>query len=590
MPFTKMRDDFNKENPQKPPKQQEDEPSSMDIEQSVPTVAQIRGKSDHDIDDDSRYRTSTGCLVTILLAVLGLVIIIVGLVIVDVRGDEEAASSYASSSTDLIQKQRFSKVVEYLKVNGISNQQDLLFDDSSQNRAAKWLAYEDPSQRQVPSASINDREGYRFMERYIMAVFYFHLRGSNNKWKYSANFLSEDDTCDWYSVFLTSVGRDTVGVQCNDDGFIAGLYFINVGLSGPLPKEVGKLNTLQVLELDGNSISGSIPNELQSLTNLENFHMSHNYLRGSLPSFLVSLPKLISLDVSFNEMNGLLPSGLATMTRLMGLALDHNYFSGTIPTATIGLKYLRHLFLEHNLLTGNIDESWLLGLPEVIMLDLSDNKLEGTLPNNLFDDTTNLRVLDLHDNHFEGTIPHALPNSTVLEYLSLQKNALTGELPESISNLRKLSHLDVSSNQLTGYKGQSDSEMRFGLPAMTNLTYLFLAENHFAPAPVPTWLAQMTQLEELSLKSLSLEGDLPAVFGNMSNLILLDLDNNGLTGPLPVELGNLNKLQFMLLNRNGFTGGIPPAITNLPLLRKEQCVRWILDSLLPTRLFISHSF
>jgi Leucine-rich repeat (LRR) protein len=89
-----------------------------------------------------------------------------------------------------------------------------------------------------------------------------------------------------------------------------------------------------------------------------------------------------------------------------------------------------------------------------------------------------------------------------------------------------------------------------GIAALTSLSYLFLAANNFEAAPVPGWLSGMTNLEELSLKSLKLQGSIPMFLGSLTKMVLLDLDDNSLTGTLATELAQLSKLQFALFNRN----------------------------------------
>ena len=101
------------------------------------------------------------------------------------------------------------------------------------------------------------------------------------------------------------------------------------------------------------------------------------------------------------------------------------------------------------------------------------------------------------------------------------------------------------------------------------MTYLFLAQNDFVSGPIPEWVAGLTNLEELSLKSTQRTGTIPASLGTAnSKLILLDLDANLLEGAIPDSLGNLDDLHILLLNRNNLTSTIPATFANLRSLSK----------------------
>ena len=49
-------------------------------------------------------------------------------------------------------------------------------------------------------------------------------------------------------------------------------------LSGTIPRELGKLNLLRILDLASNRLSGTIPRELEALTQLEFLDLSNNQL------------------------------------------------------------------------------------------------------------------------------------------------------------------------------------------------------------------------------------------------------------------------------------------------------------------------
>ena len=77
------------------------------------------------------------------------------------------------------------------------------------------------------------------------------------------------------------------------------------------------------------------------------------------------------------------------------------------------------------------------------------------------------------------------------------------------------------------------------------------------PGPIPSWIGNLTKLQDVSLRETGRFSDIPTEFGLLKNLTLLDLHNNGLTGPLPRQLGELPNLRFLILSRNQLTSTVP---------------------------------
>lgn len=82
---------------------------------------------------------------------------------------------------------------------------------------------------------------------------------------------------------------------------------------------------------------------------------------------------------------------------------------------------------------------------------------------------------------------------------------------------------------------------------------------------VPSYVFDMTKLEELNLSDNNLTGALPAEIRHLQNLRVLNASGNQMTG-VPAEIGQLSKLEELDLSDNQLTG-LPLELGNLSNLR-----------------------
>ncbi|XP_062015823.1 serine/threonine-protein kinase BRI1-like 1 [Rosa rugosa] len=83
-------------------------------------------------------------------------------------------------------------------------------------------------------------------------------------------------------------------------------------LSGTIPRILGKMSYLQVLNLGHNMLGGNIPDSFRGLKAIGVLDLSHNNLQGILPGSFETLSFdsfLSDLDVSNNNLTGTIPSG-----------------------------------------------------------------------------------------------------------------------------------------------------------------------------------------------------------------------------------------------------------------------------------------
>ncbi|GKV35078.1 hypothetical protein SLEP1_g43392 [Rubroshorea leprosula] len=78
---------------------------------------------------------------------------------------------------------------------------------------------------------------------------------------------------------------------------------------GPIPEELGELNSLVILNLSHNSLNGQVPLSLGKLAELESLDLSSNKLEGMIPEQLTNMTFLSILNLSHNELVGHIPEG-----------------------------------------------------------------------------------------------------------------------------------------------------------------------------------------------------------------------------------------------------------------------------------------
>ncbi|WZZ65920.1 hypothetical protein YC2023_077290 [Brassica napus] len=110
--------------------------------------------------------------------------------------------------------------------------------------------------------------------------------------------VSDSDPCDWK------------GIKCSPskDHIIKMILRGNI-LKGKIPKEIGKLKKLKILDLGNNHLTGPIPAEIGSLSNIKTMYPSANI------SGLCKSPHLKVADFSYNFFNGKIPRCLDYLPR-----------------------------------------------------------------------------------------------------------------------------------------------------------------------------------------------------------------------------------------------------------------------------------
>jgi hypothetical protein len=224
---------------------------------------------------------------------------------------------------------------------------------TAQSKALKWLAHDDPA-KLAP-------EDKGFLDRYILATFYF---GSNDKlegWNKNENWMTGKGICSW------------AGVECvpksvqpsNSNGFqsevksydandaITALKLPGNNMEGVIAEEFAGCKNLLILDLSENEISGSIPTQLGEMPKIRDLILHKNTIFGTFPSELTKLKGLHQLLLADNKMEGSLPYAIQNMLNLRTLSLSANSFEGAFPLLK-PLKLLANLHLDDNQFRGTL--------------------------------------------------------------------------------------------------------------------------------------------------------------------------------------------------------------------------------------------
>ncbi|OEL30883.1 LRR receptor-like serine/threonine-protein kinase GSO2 [Dichanthelium oligosanthes] len=353
---------------------------------------------------------------------------------------------------------------------------------------------------------------------------------------------------------------------------------------------LGKLVSLEVINLDRSSISGALLNTaFRNFKNLRELRLRSNQLNGSIPASLFELPLLEYLDLSTNLLQGYIPISSAfhvppllqtlklsdnnlngtfdffwlrkctmlntiSLSRNVDLAIDVK-FHGEVPLFQLRSLMLSGCDLDKSIITG---PNFLATQRHLEILDLSNNNLAGSIPNWIFTDEATLTYLNIASNSLVGSLDSMWQHKSELRVINVSMNHFEGQLPINISLLfPTLEVLDASHNNISGSIPPS-------LCNITTMRIMDMSSNNLT-GEVPTCLFTNYYLLVLKLSNNNLRG---LIFGGASNLSIawaIYLDSNNFEGTLPSNLsGNLNIIN---LHDNKLSGELNPSFWNLSSLQ-----------------------
>ncbi|CAK7351863.1 unnamed protein product [Dovyalis caffra] len=113
------------------------------------------------------------------------------------------------------------------------------------------------------------------------------------------------------------------------------------------------------------------------------------------------------------------------------------------------------------------------------------------------------------------------------------------------------------------YQSFYSKNLNFRMTEMKHLSLYSDLTRNYINGSIPASLAQLPNLQSLSLLANRLTGSIPREIGSIATLESLVLEDNLLGGSLHPDLGNLRSLKRLLLSANNFTGRIPDTFGNL---------------------------
>ncbi|KAL7451305.1 hypothetical protein ACHAWC_003131 [Mediolabrus comicus] len=287
-----------------------------------------------------------------------------------------------------LQEEEEDQIIIPPQLIGITELDTLNDPNSPQARALKWIMDED-----AMGLDVKD-EGW--LQRYIMAAFYFATGGGDN-WK-ECNAPKDN----------SQAAIDAANEKCSLEatqykiGKLERVYGTKAWLS-PVPvcewaslachdTDDSRKGTISQIEFESNGLVGKLIPELAYLSNLQFLILEKGKLSGSIPPGLGELP-LIMLDLDYNELSGNIPDEIYDATTLQQIDLNNNKLTGTISPKIKQLKTLTFFQIDHNGMEGEIPKE-MGDLKRLSIFTLTENNFIGVMPAEVCDNGLETLIAD----------------------------------------------------------------------------------------------------------------------------------------------------------------------------------------------------
>ncbi|AED95853.1 Leucine-rich repeat (LRR) family protein [Arabidopsis thaliana] len=344
------------------------------------------------------------------------------------------------------------------------------------------------------------------------------LRGMKNEWTRSPKGWEGSDPC----------GTNWVGITCTNDRVVS-ISLVNHNLEGTLSEYILALSELEILDLSFNiGLTGPLPSNIGDLKKLKNLILVGCGLSGQIPDSIGSLEQIINLSLNLNKFSGTIPASIGRLSKLDWFDIAENQIEGELPisngTSSPGLDMLTQTQHFH----------------------FGKNKLSGHIPEKLFNSNMSLIHVLFNNNQFTGKIPESLSLVTTLLVLRLDTNRLSGDIPPSLNNLTSLNQLHLCNNKFTGSLPN--------LASLTDLDEIDVSNNTLEFSLVPSWIVSLRNLTSIRMEGIQLIGPVPISFFSLIRLQSVNLKRNWINGTLDFGTNYSKQLELVSLRYNNITG------------------------------------
>ncbi|XP_062081262.1 receptor-like protein 7 [Humulus lupulus] len=162
--------------------------------------------------------------------------------------------------------------------------------------------------------------------------------------------LSSDYFANWSAINTHNNSVDKSKPEYIDDGsYYESVTVTNKGFE---MEYVRILTIFTCVDLSNNNFHGEIPKSVGDLRSLIVLNLSSNNFDGHIPQSFGNLKEIESLDLSNNKLSGRIPQELATLTFLEYLNLSNNQLTGPIPQGGQISTFLNSSFYGNEELCG----------------------------------------------------------------------------------------------------------------------------------------------------------------------------------------------------------------------------------------------
>ncbi|XP_047970130.1 receptor protein kinase TMK1-like [Salvia hispanica] len=389
---------------------------------------------------------------------------------------------------------------------------------------------------------------------------------------------TDPDPCNWKSV------------TCSRDKRVTRIQIRQQNLQGSLPPSLGKLTSLQTLEVQNNQLSGALPS-LAGLNSLQTLSVNNNNFTSVPPDFFDGMTSLQEVSMDYNPFTSWqIPAGLKSASALQKFTATSANISGPFPDffGAATFSSLTNLHLAFNNIWGPLPASLAGSSIQSLWLNGQMVGMNGSI--SVLQNMTQLTQIWLHKNDFSGPLPD-FTGLIQLQDLSLRQNSFTGPVPDSLVGLTTLATVNLTSNKLQGktpkFGGAVKVDMTpgsnsFCLPdpgvecdsrvnALLDVARDFgypatFADNWKGNDPCDSWkgiTCTQKNITVVNFKGMALSGTISPSFAKLTSLQRLVLSNNNLTGTIPTELTTLPNLVELDISNNQIYGKVPQFKTSV---------------------------